>query len=75
MTFDLRVDPPEKCHMVYPFVMTISHPKIHEGGILMLLFPGELELITWMGHQIPSEVEKILIQGPRKIKLMLDSFV
>ena len=37
-------------------------PKIHEDDILMLLFPGDLDLITWMGHQIPSEGEKILIQ-------------
>ena len=27
MAFDLRVDPPEKCHMVYPCVMTRNHPK------------------------------------------------
>ena len=47
MTFDLRVDPPEKYHMVYPCVMTRNHPKkLHEGCILMLLFPGDLDLIT-----------------------------
>ena len=47
MTFDLRVDPPEKCHMVYPCVMTTNHPKnIHEDGILMLLVPWNLDLIT-----------------------------
>ena len=47
-----------------------SSQKIHEDGILMLLFPWDLDLITWMGHQIPSEGEKILIQGPRQIKFM-----
>ena len=26
--------------------------------MLMLLFPGDLDLITWMGHQIPSEGDK-----------------
>ena len=47
MTFDLRVDPPEKCHMVYPCVMTRKHPKnVHENGILMLLVPGNLDLFT-----------------------------
>ena len=58
MIFDLRVDTPEKCHMVYLCVMTRSHPKIYEDGILMLLFPGHLDLITYMGHQLPSEGEK-----------------
>ena len=28
MPFDLRVDPPEKCHMVYSCVMTRNHPKV-----------------------------------------------
>ena len=46
MMFDLRVDHPKKCHMVYPCVMTRNHQKIHEDGILMLLFPGDLDLIT-----------------------------
>ena len=47
MTFDLRVDPPEKCHMVYPCVMARKHPKkLHEDGTLMLLFPVDLDLIT-----------------------------
>ena len=50
-----------------------SSPKINEDGILMLLFPGDLDLITLMGHQIPSEGEKILIQGPRQIKFMFVS--
>ena len=27
MMFDLRVDPPEKCHMVYPCVMTRNHSQ------------------------------------------------
>ena len=68
MTFDLRIDPSEKCYMVYPCGMTRNHPRnIHEDGILMLLLPGNLDLITCMGHQIPSEGEKILIQGSRKI--------
>ena len=49
--------------------------KIHEDGILMLLFPGDLDWITWMVHQIPSEGEKILIQGPRQIQLMFVSLV
>ena len=44
-----------------------SSQKIHEDGILMLLFPGDLDFITWMGHEIPSQGEKILIQGPRQI--------
>ena len=43
MMFDLRVDPPEKYHMVYPCVVTRNNPKIHEDGILMLLFPGDLD--------------------------------
>ena len=48
--------------------MTRNHPKkIHEDGILISLFPGDLDLITWMGYQIPVEGEKILIQGPRLI--------
>ena len=64
MTFDLRVDPPKKCHMVYPCVMKRNHPKnIDEDGNLMLLVPGNLDLIALMGHQITSEDEKILIQG------------
>ena len=68
MPFDLRVDPPEKCHLVYPCVMTRNHPKkLYEDGVLMLLFPGDLVLITCMGHQIPPDCEKILIQGPRKV--------
>ena len=68
MTFDLLVDPPEKYHMVYPCVMTRNHLKnIHEDGILMLLVPGNLDLIAWMGHQNPSEGEKILIRGSGKI--------
>ena len=47
MTFGLRVDPPEKCHMVYSCVMTRIHPKkLHEDCILMLLFPVDLDLIT-----------------------------
>ena len=44
-----------------------SSKNIYEDGILMLLVPGDLDLITWMGHEIPSAGEKILIQGSRKI--------
>ena len=47
MAFDMQIDRPEKCHMVYPCVMTRNHPKkLHENDILMLLFPRDLNLIT-----------------------------
>ena len=68
MTFDLRVDPPEKRSYGLPMCDDKkSSQNIHKDDILMLRVPGSLDLITWIGQQIPSEGEKILTQGSRKI--------
>ena len=43
-----------------------SSQNIYEYGIIMLLVPGNLDLITSMGHQISSEGEKILYKVPER---------